>query len=249
VAANELLSNKGAARERRTLARFALFKSLDDEELRRLEQLCVWRRFEARSRILDYDHASTEIYFVASGVVRVWLPTWRRTHLIFADIGAGEFFGDLAAIDGRPRSASVTALTATTVACMPADIFRNAMSRHSDVAAEVLRLLAARIRMLQARVWELSTLSVRDRVRAELLRLGRLRTDQPNQAIISPPPTHTELAARISAHREAITRELSALERNGLLQRRRGALVLCDVIGLADLLEKARPRPERGIAW
>jgi CRP/FNR family cyclic AMP-dependent transcriptional regulator len=241
VAANESsLYNEKAAKERRTLARFALFKSLDDEEIRRLERQCFWRRFEPRSQILEYAQASTEVYFVACGLVRVWLPTWRRTDVILADIGAGDFFGELAAIDGRARSASVTTLTSTVVARMPAVAFRDALSRHADVSAQILRLLAARIRVLDARVCEFSTLGVRDRVRAELLRLGRLRTDQPNRAIISPPPTNTEFAARISTHREAVSRELAALERDGLIERRRGAFVVCDVTALADLLERAR---------
>jgi CRP-like cAMP-binding protein len=126
---------------------------------------------------------------------------------------------------------------------MPAAIFRDVMGQHAEISTQIMHLLATRVRELDARVWELSTLSVRDRIRAELLRLGRVRTDQPNQAIISPPPTHSEIAARISGHREAVTRELSVLERDGLLQRRRGALVLCDVAALTALLDKARARP------
>jgi len=244
VTASDILSHEQTARKHQSLARFALFRSLDEEGIRRLEGECLWRRFETGSRILEYENDSTDLYFVASGVVRVWLPTSRRIDLILADIGAGEFFGELAAIDGRPRSASVTALTAATVACMSAAVFRSVMSAHADVSDQVLRLLAARIRMLNARVGEFSTLSVRDRVRAELLRLGRLRTDQPNRAIISPPPTHTEVAGRISTHREAVTREFATLERNGLLERRRGALVLCDVAALAGLLETSRAQSE-----
>jgi CRP/FNR family transcriptional regulator, cyclic AMP receptor protein len=221
-------------------ARFALFKSLSEEEIRRLEGQCFWRRFEPESRILEYDDRSTEAYFVAWGKVRVYLPTWHRTDVILADIGAGDFFGELAAIDGRPRSASVTALTSTTLGCMPAVVFRNAISQHADVSVQILRLLSARIRLLDARVWEYSTLAVRYRVRAELLRLGRLKTDQPDRAVISPPPTHSELAARINTHREAVSRELATLERSGLLERRRGALVVLDVTALVDSIERAR---------
>lgn len=246
MVAIDTMSNEPTGRGRHSLARFALFRSLDDEEIRRLEGECLWRRFEPGSRIIEYEDGCTEVYFIASGVCRMWLPTSRRIDVILADIGAGEFFGELAAIDGQSRSASVTAITAATVACMSAAVFRSAIGRHADVSDQVLRLLAARIRMLNARIAEFSTLSVRDRVRAELLRLGRLRTDQPNQAIISPPPTHTEVAGRISTHREAVTREFSTLERNGLLERRRGALVLCDVAALAELLEKSRAQSELG---
>jgi CRP/FNR family cyclic AMP-dependent transcriptional regulator len=240
VTANEGFSSERAASEGRTLGRFALFKGLDSEDVRRLERRCVWRRFEPGSQILSQDDYSTDVYFVGNGLVRLWLPTFRRTDVLLAVVGAGEFFGELAAIDGQRPRASVTALTATTVACMPAAVFCSALSKHAEMCNRVLRLLATRVRELDARVWELSTLSVRERIRAELLRLGRPRPNEPNCAVISPPPTHIELAARISGHREAVTRELSILERDGLLQRRRGALVLCNVAALADLLEKSR---------
>lgn len=231
-------------REGHTLRRFSLFESLNDEEVGRLDRLCLWRHFEAGAQILEHDDQSSEIYFVAAGSVRLWLPTSRRTDIILADVGAGRFFGELAAIDGEPRLANVVALTATTVACLPAVAFHNALRQHPHLYLQLLRRLAGRVRLLSARVWELSRLSVRDRVRAELLRLGQPKAGEPNRAFISPPPTHSELAARISAHREAVTRECRTLERSGLLERRRGALVLCDVTALTELLDQVQRRPD-----
>ena len=242
MAANEPPSNEQASRERLTLARFEFFRTLEKEEIRRLDEKCRWRRFEPGATILEFEDRSTEVYFVASGVVRVWLPTTRRTDVILADMGGGALFGELAAIDGRPRSASVRALTAALVGWLPGSAFRSVLVQHVDACDQLLRWLAARSRNLTARVSELSTLSVRDRVRTELLRLGRLRTDQPNRAIISPPPTQSEFAGRISTHREAVSRELATLERGGLLERRRGAFVLCDVAALADSLEHVGAR-------
>jgi CRP/FNR family transcriptional regulator, cyclic AMP receptor protein len=230
------------SRERLTLARFEFFKSLEKEAIRGLDEKCRWQRFEPGATILEFEERSTDVYFVASGVVRVWLPTTRRTDVILADMGEGAVFGELAAIDGRPRSASVSALSAALVGWLPSNAFRSVLVQHFDACDQLLRWLAVRSRNLTARVSELSTLSVPDRVRAELLRLGRLTTDQPNRAIISPPPTQSELAGRISTHREAVSRELAALERDGLLERRRGAFVLCDVAALADALERAGAR-------
>jgi DNA-binding GntR family transcriptional regulator len=57
--------------------------------------------------------------------------------------------------------------------------------------------------------------------------------------VVSPPPTHAELAARVSGHREAVTRELGALERAGLIERRRGAIVLADAPRLHRMVEAA----------
>jgi CRP/FNR family transcriptional regulator, cyclic AMP receptor protein len=232
----EALSPMAVLRE--TLARFALFRSLGEEEVVKLDRLCLWRRYAARSEILAQDEPGTDVYFVLGGAVRVSIPSLRRTDVILSDINAGEFFGELAAIDGRPRSATIAALNDATLARMPASAFREAIHRYPDVCDQILQLLASRVRVLDQRVSEFSTLGVRDRIRAELLRLGRVRAGAPNQVVISPPPIHAELAARVSTHREAVTRELKALERAGLLERRRGALVISDVESLTGSMQE-----------
>jgi CRP/FNR family transcriptional regulator, cyclic AMP receptor protein len=86
---------------------------------------------------------------------------------------------------------------------------------------------------------EFTTLDARHRIYAELLRLSRPETGASTRAIVSPPPAHAELAARVSIRREAVSRELKALERSGLIERRRGALVLTDPGRLRDLIERA----------
>jgi DNA-binding MarR family transcriptional regulator len=86
---------------------------------------------------------------------------------------------------------------------------------------------------------EFSTLDVRHRIHAELLRLSRTEAGDPARAVISPPPVHAEIAARISTRREAVARELKALERDNLIERRRGALVLTDVDRLRRMINEA----------
>lgn len=93
--------------------------------------------------------------------------------------------------------------------------------------------------MLANRVNEFTTLDARHRIYAELLRLSRSETGRPGQAVVSPPPAHAEIAARVSIRREAVARELKSLERAGLIERRRGALVLTDTRRLRQLIEQA----------
>jgi CRP-like cAMP-binding protein len=232
-------------RHSETLARMPLFRSLDSEAIRRLDSQCVWRRAKARERVLDYKDGGADLYFVSRGHLRVLIRTPAGKESILRDIRDGEYFGELAAIDGQPRSAGIVAVTDSIVARMPPAIFRGIVHAYPDVCDQLLVLLASQIRMLANRVNEYGTLDVRTRVYAELLRLAR--TGQSGEAVISPPPTHAELAARVSSHREAITRELNSLARAGLLGRRRGALVLLDPARLASLVEEAgRAEPPRG---
>jgi CRP-like cAMP-binding protein len=122
---------------------------------------------------------------------------------------------------------------------MPAAVFRNAVHSHPDVCDQLLALLAGQIRMLANRVNEFTTLAVRHRIYAELLRLARPAADQSSRAVISPPPVHAEIAARVSTRREAVAREFKALERADLIERRRGALVLTDPDRLQAMIDEA----------
>ena len=119
---------------------------------------------------------------------------------------------------------------------MPPRVFRDVLRRQPDVCEQLLNLLASQICMLANRVNELGTLDVRTRIYAELLRLSRPAPANSRHALISPPPTAAELAARVSSRREAVSRELNSLERAGLLERRRGALVLLDPERLTTLV-------------
>jgi CRP-like cAMP-binding protein len=224
-------------RHSETLARIPLFRSLSGEAVRRLDSQCVWRRAKAKEWVLDYADGGAELFFVSQGHVRVLIRTPAGKESILRDIRSGEYFGELAAIDGRPRSAGIAAVTDSVIACMPPTIFRGVVHAYPDVCDQLLVLLASQIRMLANRVNEYATLDVRTRIYAELLRLAR--TGRGGEAIISPPPTHAELAARVSSHREAVTRELNSLIRAGLLDRRRGALVLLDPAHLASIVAEA----------
>lgn len=223
-----------------TLSRVPLFGSLSPEDIRRLDSQCAWRRAAAKDWIIEYQDEGTDVFFVVSGSVRVLIRAVSGREVILNDIGAGEFFGELAAIDGRPRSASVLAITDATIARMPASVFLEAVSTHPEVCLQVLRILTAKVRNLTNRIDEYSTLHVRHRIYSELLRLSRPDHSDNRRMVISPPPIHADIAARVSARRESVTRELKALERDGLLQRRRGALVLTDPHRLMELIDAAQ---------
>ncbi len=100
-------------------------------------------------------------------------------------------------------------------------------------------MLVSRVRSFSGCVNGFRTLPVSNRVHAELLRLARPGENGGKEAIISSPPYHHEITARVSTHREAVSRELKRLERQGFLEKRRGALVLKDVGALAELVERA----------
>jgi len=224
-------------RDVETLARVPLFGGLTAASVKALDGRCNWRRVKAKEWIIDYQDEGIDVFFVTSGVVRVLIYAKSGREVILADLEHGGFFGELAAIDGKPRSAGVLALTDAVMAAMPGAVFMEMLVTHPEVCRRVLQLLATRIRVLDNRVLEYSSLNVPQRIYSELIRLARPTGSDSRGGIISPPPTHADVAARVSTHREAVAREMKRLERQGLLQRRRGALVLTDVPNLMQQLD------------
>src|SRR5947207_3946237 len=105
--------------------------------------------------------------------------------VLLRQINAGELFGELAAIDGQPRSSGIVATTDVTIARMPASVFRAAIHAHPEVCDKLLGILAGQIRILANRVNEFSTLDVRYRIYADLLKLSRPCPANGGRAIIS----------------------------------------------------------------
>ena len=160
-----------------------------------------------------------------------------RQDLIFTDMEAGAFFGELSAFDGAPRALSILAVNNSLVAKMPAAVFVETMFSHRPLGEAVIATLIARLRSTTRRVGELGALDVRGRLHAELLRLARPDREDPKRAIILAPPTQSELASRINTRRETVSREINAMERRGLIERRRGAIVITDALRLSANLE------------
>jgi len=219
-----------------TLAAHPYFRTLDAEACKVLDRQCVWLRTTAGAWIVDQSANDREVYFIMSGQLRA-VHNNARQDLIFNDMSAGSIFGEMAAIDGAPRAASVFAIVDSVVAKMPPQVFVETMYSHRPLCEAVVRTLVQRLRSMSDRVSELGALNVRSRVHAELLRLARRDRDDPRRAIIVTPPNQSELAARINTRRETVSREINAMERSGLIERRRGAIVITDALRLSATIE------------
>ena len=219
-----------------SLAGVEVFQRLGSAERGALAALCHGRRYAGQQRILSHKDPTEDIYFIISGRVRFPIFSLGGKEITFRDQGAGEMFGELGAIDGGPRSAHVMALEDSLLASMSRQTFWEVLRRYPEVAEFTLKRLATLVRLLSERVFEFSTLAVRNRIHAELLRLARENLRGDNTACISPSPTHADIASRISTHREAVPREYHDLFEAGLIEQRRGELVINDVDRLQTMV-------------
>lgn len=215
----------------------AAFANLDEPGCVELATRMLGRDYPKGGIIIAQGASDRNVNFIVSGAVHVTFYSKTGREVGFRDLGAGEMFGELAAIDGLPRSTQVVALRPTFIAALPQQAFISLLERQPAIALYVMRRLARLVRLLSDRVVEFSTLGVRNRIHAELLRLSRAVPVTGNQARIESPPTHIDMANLISTHREAVTRELRNLTKAGLIRRVKGALLVLDLERLRIMVQ------------
>ncbi len=215
----------------------SLFEDLEADELSRIAELCSLHRYEKQAQIFDENESTSDVFFVLAGSVRISSYAMSGREITYRDVSIGGIFGEFAAVDGLPRSAAVLALSDCTLARMSSARFTELLQNNGRVAVRLIETLVAKIRGMSERVFEVSALGIRERVRKELLRLAAQGSSDPSGVLIKPAPTHYEIAARIGSHREAVTREFNRLEDAGVIEIRRQEIRIKDIRRLAALEE------------
>lgn len=228
-----------ASTPHQTLRPIRLFAELPESALDDIARRCRWRDYAPGEQILHHLDPSRDVFLVADGNVRVVNHSLSGKEVSYREIDAGEIFGEFAAIDGQPRSASVVALSDCRIASLPERDFWAAVKAHPALAEALLKHLTRLVRLYSERVQLIATLPVALRVQVELLRLARGARREGPVAAIEPAPTHEELASRIGTHREAVTRELAELRREGILRAGRRRLIVADYDRLEQMVHRA----------
>jgi len=222
------------------LRNIKLLADLPDEELAELAKSCTWKRYAPHEQIIDRHSESRDVFFVVEGGARIANFSLSGREITLDEVQKGAHFGELAAIDGYPRSASVVALGDCQVAMLSPDRFTKLCGDYPQVAVQVMRSLAGIVRNATDRIMDLSTLAANNRVHADLLRLARANPDGENQASISPIPVHGDVASRVSTTRETVARVMNDLARQDLVRRDKNKLVVLDVEALRDMVEEVK---------
>ena len=216
------------------------FQCLSPTDIEMVAAACQWHRYEAGNEIVRYHDHANSAFFIVQGEIRVMYHGLLGQEVILCDLSTGEMFGELTAIDGYPRSATVIARTSVLLASMHALDFQNLIYSNRQIAETILKRLTGQVRRLTERVYDYSTLAVRNRIQSELLRLARNHMTSANAAIISPAPIQTEIANLVSTHREAASQELNKLVKSKLIMRQGHDLYVLDVAKLTEMVNAAR---------
>ncbi|WP_232248474.1 Crp/Fnr family transcriptional regulator [Streptacidiphilus rugosus] len=201
---------------------------LEQAEREELLGLGYPMRFPARSMVIHQEEPSTHVLLILYGWLKVTASAMNGYEALLALRGPGDIVGESAALSGRPRSATVTALEEVRAVVVDKDRFTWFLHRSPQVALQLLGLTADRMRVGDRRRLEFAALTVSERLSGLLLELVRTHGVQTDEGILlAVPLSQQELAGSVGASREAVTRLLRRLrERGVLVTRRRSLLVL-----------------------
>jgi len=225
---------------KRTLAGIELLNGLDDSERKRLEQACSWRRYQAGERVFDRGSHDRDVYFIVEGAVRIvdFVPSGRE--LAFANAEAGAVFGELAALDGQPRSTVVVAAADSLFAILGPEPFADLLRCHGQIGFQLLQRLAGIIRRGNERALELNRLEATERIYQQLLDMARPHESVSKLWVIEPLPPLREIARRVHSSPSEVSSVLNQLYPSGLLRRQGESLYLMDLQALRELLATAK---------
>lgn len=219
-----------------TLDGIRLLHSLPAEALRALEARCQWRQYGPEEMIFDLDDDGTDVCFIARGKLRILIFGRGEgadggdvaEQVALAEMFTGDTFGELSAIDGRPRSARVIAQDNCIVAMLPREAMLELLRGHPEVAVALLTRFAGMLRSMNRRVFSMATMTPQQRVYMELLRMAHPNPQGDGSWIIDALPAHGEIADWSAAPRDVVGTAIGHLAREGVVERRHRSLLIKD---------------------
>lgn len=212
-----------------------LFEGVSLDILQPLAKNMSVRTHPSNQAILLQNDWGNSVYFVVEGWVKIRTYDMEGREITLTILGPGEVFGEIAALDETPRSTDVITLTPTTVSCLSAQHFLSFLEGNPLGGIRLAQLLTRRLRQLNRRL-QLREASSTARVADILIFLAEYRGRVSRAGIEIPHLPHRELSSLSGLARETVTRVLSKLEAEDLIQRDRARDILC--IPHLDALEK-----------
>lgn len=184
-----------------------------------LKNAAVIKKYPAKAMILSNKDKSADVYFILEGAVDITSFSSQGREVWHNRLKAGQLFGEMSALTGEPRSANVTAVTATTTAIVRPGEFLKMIEKDTQMCFWLLQELASRLEQSTRQIYELVALNVSKRICAELVRRTRETPDANNEFPLTPSPVLAQLARQLNTDRETISRAISSLSKEGLLRK------------------------------
>ncbi len=227
--------------EERSLAGIHVLSVLPPEALREVERVCQFESYRPGSWLFERGQETNHVFFVLRGIIRVLNYSATGRVVRFASVGPGGVFGELAAIDSLPRSATVVADQPCVVAKLAAKDFQSLISSSPSFAMAMVRRLAQVVRACDEQIMDLAELNASQRVCLQLLRLAEPDPIVTTSWVVYPLPTQATLAGDAGTTRETVARVLGRLQAQGIVQRKGRSLYIRDRNRLESLAVRDHP--------
>jgi CRP/FNR family cyclic AMP-dependent transcriptional regulator len=215
----------------------ALFAGLAEEHLAALAAALRRRRYPRGATVFLTGDPGEQLYLIERGRVRIGLVAPDGREVVLAVLGPGEAFGDLALLDGEPRSADAAAQEDSLLLVLPRDAFLRHLEAHPGLAIALLAEMSRRLRRNARIIQDAAFRDVPARLAAALLQLAREQGPPDGSGReVAVSVTQAELAGMIGATRESVNKWLGSFERRGFLRRQRGVIAIADTRALGQQL-------------
>jgi len=217
------------------LRKIPLLSDLSDEEILRVKSHIRIRQYAKREVVLQKGAPGDSLLFLLTGSLQVIDITEDGRAIGLRLLQPGDFFGEIAVINGSMRSASVVALTPVLVALLPRAVALHLFSHSPSVANQMLRFLAEKVqRDSEFR----ALLSIHNTSRRIFTFLDLLKEKKEGGVhVVENLPTHQDIANMINTSRETVTRALLVLVQQGIVEKGAHRLVIVKPEALQKLIE------------
>jgi len=211
------------------LAQIPMFEHLSDEELGHLSGLMQQRRYAKGEVIFHKGDVGTALFIVRRGEVAIRLSSSEGREVILAMLHRGDSFGELALLDGEPRSTDAVAREETHLLSLHQQDFRRFIGERPLVAMGLLAVLSRMVRRVTQLVHDAAFLEGRARLVRVLLELARTLGQPGPGGVVLPKRTQVELANQCGVTRESVNKWLRQYVQDGLLALDGGQITLLDI--------------------
>jgi CRP/FNR family cyclic AMP-dependent transcriptional regulator len=216
-----MTGNWAAAQGRKLLEQSALFSAMDDRSRHELAARAKPCSFGAGEPIFRLDEPGFSLFAIVAGTVRIWLPTMTGKEIILADLPAGELFGEIAMLDGKPRSANATALTKCELLALARQDVIPLLEKNTAACLKLMEMLCARIRRSDERMADIAFFELPVRLAKVLLSYPEKARGGTRLSL-----SQKELAEMAGGTRENANRCLRGWERQGIVALKDGWTII-----------------------
>jgi len=206
--------------------KIALFSGLSEDEVDVLLTHSIRRRYAKNTILIQEGDKGDALYIIRSGRVKVYLDDANGKEIVLKTMIVGEHFGEMSLLDSEPRSASIMTVEPSEFSIITRANFEKVLLQNPRIAINLMKELSHTLRVLTDNVKSLALLDVYGRVARTLMISAKPYNNSETTLIVEEQLTHQELANRVGASREMISRILKDLSKGGYIHMKGRQIVI-----------------------